>query len=494
VANPNGRPAWMHSRLLEINGPDSDSKLIDRLLLRCVVDGSEPTNLCLLNTVDSADPRSASRFMQAVEKVSATISSNAGFDEVLTDCFETVLTAARAEGGALLLADSEAQQMVVWHQQNISPDTMQTVSRVIEGTPQFSAATPLQQPLMAIGTCPDDDSAMYLCAPIQAQGRIRGAMLLTTRGLDIPYVIRTMHAVCGQMGAYFQGTSPTRERSGVDSQTKRLPEDARLQVHTLGRLRLILDGQPVPMSRFKRSKALTLLKILVAHRGRPIPRDKLVEMIWPTSDPMLSNRNLRVVLHSLRRTLEPGLTQGGASTLVLNRGDLVLLDPSESVWVDAEDFDQQARQALKHAAQDQVEEAIACYNKASALYQGEYMDDEPYSDWCLFERERLKEVYINLNAQIALTFVGMDDFDQAIEACRTALGVDSGREDIHRALMGLLSQSGRRDEALRQFDLCRWTLSQEIGVPPSPETVAVYQAILDADSSQPAKSSISSTR
>jgi DNA-binding SARP family transcriptional activator len=45
--------------------------------------------------------------------------------------------------------------------------------------------------------------------------------------------------------------------------------------------------------------------------------------------------------------------------------------------------------------------------------------------------------------------------------------------------MALLWQSGRRDEALRQYDVCRWILNQEIGVPPSPETIALHEAILD---------------
>jgi DNA-binding SARP family transcriptional activator len=235
------------------------------------------------------------------------------------------------------------------------------------------------------------------------------------------------------------------------------------------------------------------MKILAAHRGSPIPRDKLVETIWPTYDPMLANRNLRVVLHSLRRTLEPGLTQGEASTLVLSHGDLVLLDPSDLVWVDAEDFDKQSRRALKFASQGQGDDAIASFNKASSLYQGEFMEDEPYSDWCLFERERLKEVYVNLNAQIALNLVELGDFDKAIEACRTALIVDSGREDIHRELMALLWQSGRRDEALRQYDVCRWILSQEIGVPPSLETTALHKTILDGNLPRRKKASIPST-
>jgi hypothetical protein len=52
LATTPDRPGWAYSRLLELNGSTSPPKLIDRLMLRCVIDGSEPINLCLLNNLE----------------------------------------------------------------------------------------------------------------------------------------------------------------------------------------------------------------------------------------------------------------------------------------------------------------------------------------------------------------------------------------------------------------------------------------------------------
>jgi len=68
---------------------------------------------------------------------------------------------------------------------------------------------------------------------------------------------------------------------------------------------------------------------------------------------------------------------------------------------------------------------------------------------------------------------------QAIDAYHTALGVDQGREEVHRELMILLWKEGRRDEAIRQFEVCRRILREELVVEPATETQTLYKAMLE---------------
>lgn len=48
-----------------------------------------------------------------------------------------------------------------------------------------------------------------------------------------------------------------------------------VSVRTLGGFYVVRDGEPVPLSEWQSKKARALLKILVARRGRPTPRDLL---------------------------------------------------------------------------------------------------------------------------------------------------------------------------------------------------------------------------
>ena len=46
--------------------------------------------------------------------------------------------------------------------------------------------------------------------------------------------------------------------------------------------------------------------------------------------------------------------------------------------------------------------------------------------------------------------------------------------------MKALADAGNRAEALRLYERCRSVLAEELGVPPSPATNAVYAAIVSA--------------
>jgi DNA-binding SARP family transcriptional activator len=54
-----------------------------------------------------------------------------------------------------------------------------------------------------------------------------------------------------------------------------------------------------------------LLAYLACHPDRPHPRDVLIELLWPESDPDVARHNLRESLSSLRHQLElPGTLRG----------------------------------------------------------------------------------------------------------------------------------------------------------------------------------------
>jgi len=52
-------------------------------------------------------------------------------------------------------------------------------------------------------------------------------------------------------------------------------------------------------------------------------------------------------------------------------------------------------------------------------------------------------------------------------------------EVAHQQLMRAYAAQGRRSEALRQYQLCARILVEELGVQPMPETISLFQAILN---------------
>ena len=63
--------------------------------------------------------------------------------------------------------------------------------------------------------------------------------------------------------------------------------------------------------------------------------------------------------------------------------------------------------------------------------------------------------------------------DEGIGAARRLLALEPWREEVHRQLMVLLARGGQRSAALKQFEVCRRVLAEELQTEPDVATVAL---------------------
>ena len=485
VVRGENRPGWAHSRVLEVKGAEGRKIRMDCLLIKCLTPETGRSHLCFMDSPYDDKLETHTRILQVIEAVYPVASSGADVHEVLAVALKAVLKATSADGGEVFLVDRETGELAPSEHQGLPLETMEEFRRSVIGAQFPELFAEFRLPLLASGTWKASGQAdvpgSYICAPLVAEGRVLGALGIVSQdeAFDAATATRILFPVAAQLGVYLGWALLTSERDGEPSEAAPTTATSRLQINCLGPFSVVLDGKPIPIGRFHRLKALTLLKFLVAHRGRPIPRETLMELLWPEADPARAGANLRVVLHTLRRTLEPDLKKGEASSFIISQRDQVFLDPSSRAWVDSEEFVKGSRSATTLVSQEEIDGSIEEYRRAASLYRGEYLEDEPYSDWCLFERERLKEVYINLCKLMASVLANHGQTTQAIDAYHTALGVDQGREEVHRELMILLWKDGRRDEAIRQFEVCRRILREELVVEPATETQTLYKAMLE---------------
>lgn len=147
------------------------------------------------------------------------------------------------------------------------------------------------------------------------------------------------------------------------------------RIQLFGGLRAERGGNAI--SRFRTQKMGALLAYLAFHRGRTHPREVLIETIWPGIEPAAGCLNLRVALHSLRRSLEPPGVPKGA-VLRADRAS-VTLNP-DSVETDVEQFEA----AIESAGRAGMEaEKTRRLEEAVELYRGELLPG--YSqDWVTY--------------------------------------------------------------------------------------------------------------
>jgi DNA-binding SARP family transcriptional activator len=70
---------------------------------------------------------------------------------------------------------------------------------------------------------------------------------------------------------------------------------------------------------------------------------------------------------------------------------------------------------------------------------------------------------------------------EAVDRLRSALQEDPTREYAHRQIMRLYGEMGARGLALRQFEICRELLREELNVTPDRETTSLYEDLFSSE-------------
>lgn len=248
-----------------------------------------------------------------------------------------------------------------------------------------------------------------------------------------------------------------------------------LQIFTFGRFGLAAGGNRLATEKWQRKRqALTLLKLLVARVGRAVPREVLSEWLWPEADERSGRERLKVTLYALRHQLRAA----GLNEEIIETVDGAYLLRREAVWIDVEAFDRCVTDGSAQQHQEQWEDALHSYREAQRLYRGDYMEENIHADWCAEERDRLREVHLEMLARMAECHAARDRYAEAVSVYRSILVDDPCREGVHRTLMTHLARLGHIDSAVAQYHHCARILAEELDVQPMPETRRLYERIL----------------
>lgn len=238
-----------------------------------------------------------------------------------------------------------------------------------------------------------------------------------------------------------------------------------VRVRVLGQFEVLVDGQPVPLPAWRSRQARTLLKILVARRGRPAPRAELCELLWPDDDPLRTAHRLSVLLLAVRGVLDPA-RRVAADHYVRADAAGISLDLSQ-VTVDAEDLLADVAHGVHLAAAGDLRGSREALAGADTAYRGDVFDDEPYSDWADGLREQVRAAWLRALHGLARLCRRAGELEQAALHLVRMLAADPYDEASHRALVEVLAGAGRHGEARRAF--ARWTRAMRAIDVPAPD-------------------------
>ena len=230
-----------------------------------------------------------------------------------------------------------------------------------------------------------------------------------------------------------------------------------LEINTLSNPEIVIKNKKV--TDFVSRKALALVIYLAINPGSR-SREELAELLWSDQSQERATGNLRVVLTDVRKKIGDFLTVDRYS---------VSLQAENDVWVDV-------HQLLNAIETHDLDWAIS-------LYKGDFLESfylrgaSRFENWQVLEREKIRLELIDGLSETVHKLIKAGRSKDAIKYLIHLSSLEPLLESAHRQLMQAYFENGDTNLALKQFEICKQILFDELSVTPSEETLNLYSHI-----------------
>ncbi|HEX7307807.1 AfsR/SARP family transcriptional regulator [Lentzea sp.] len=241
-----------------------------------------------------------------------------------------------------------------------------------------------------------------------------------------------------------------------------------LEFRLLGPVEALVGGRSVPLGGLKPQ---VLLAALVLERGRVVPANRVVELLWGEEPPASARSLVQTYVSKLRRAF----AVLGVLDVIVSRsqGYLVRLDDAR---VDADELAVLLGKARQHSQVHGHERAAQLLGEAVALSRGPALSG--LRDTLLGgEARRLDELVVSVQEERFAAELGLGRFGHLAELT-AAVARQPVNERLRGQLMVTLYRLGRQADALACYREGRDALVDEFGVEPGTELGTIHSAIL----------------
>ncbi len=212
-------------------------------------------------------------------------------------------------------------------------------------------------------------------------------------------------------------------------------------------------------------KCWGLLAYLAQSAGRSLARDDVATLLWSRSGEEQSRASLRQELATLRKVF----SNAGLDPIQASRDKIQFSDTEIDVDT-ARFWDLSSRSDV-----ESLQTAVDGYQ--GPFLKGLLVRSEPFEEWVWWERQKHHDAALATLLVLLNHYEAKDDLGRAIETAKRVLVLEPTHESTHLAMMRLYTRTGRRGEALQQFNRCREIMKRELDASPSVETVMLAEQI-----------------
>jgi DNA-binding SARP family transcriptional activator len=222
-------------------------------------------------------------------------------------------------------------------------------------------------------------------------------------------------------------------------------------------------------------KARLALRLIALGGGQAVPAGVLIDALWDTVPPARPEDQLAVLMSRLRSVL------GRDRIEHRDQGYLLHCD-----WLDATELAVLTREVEARQEAGHLTGAVAAARVALSLIRGDGPQPLP-GEWAELRRAELERLIGRARLVAATALLEAGDWMGATDAAAAAAERDPYDEAALRVLLRAHVLGGRVAGALAIYASARERLADELGTDPSPETTALYTAILRGEVAVPAR-------
>lgn len=226
-------------------------------------------------------------------------------------------------------------------------------------------------------------------------------------------------------------------------------------IHSFRSLQFGISGKDPVTLRWKTFKAQELFSYLLHHRGKPVRKQILLDLLWPDIDLKRGITQLYTAIYQVRKLLQA--ERINIQIANVDEGYMLELNGAQ---LDIEEWEKKII-----GAPEITDDTLAQHHRIFSLYGGDYLAEYSYS-WAETERRRLRDMWLRHARQIASYYTAENKDTEAAAHYLRVQSILPTEESIYFELMRLYNRLEDRSSVEKQYELLQNMLRTEVDMEP----------------------------
>ncbi len=245
-----------------------------------------------------------------------------------------------------------------------------------------------------------------------------------------------------------------------------------ITVYSLGKFQLLNNDKTLDENEMRSDMLTKLLIYMLIHREHPITIQELSEALWNEDETENPAGALKNLMYRLRGILK---TKLGEEDFILTSRGVYYWNPEIEICFDAEQFERYCQEARRGTT---VSDQIANYEKAIALYQGDFMSRITDKHWIVTLSSYYRSLFLSAVKTLAERYMADNRYEDVERICAEGLIYDEVDEWLHCHKITALIRQHKQQLARECYEQAVKILYAALGIRNSRQLEKVQQELL----------------